>query len=379
VLSMLLGLAQPAVVSAFGPPQPPLDIPVPTGATLQDVLSTHNESGDGQGILPGAGACDSAQHRAISLPGDDRAHNATEYEYWWWYGHVATRDHHRLAFMVTFTSRPWALYYGVEYNLTDLSTGTYHWGRQPLIAGRPESTTRGVQLRGESAFAQVMDGRTTLRLDIDGYALRLAFKPAKPAILNGGDGHQTVYCQNSYEYSRVRMPTTGKVGHTGAMRSVTGTSTLHHQWGFLPAELTTEIGIPNSSVLSFELADGRDIFLWDVTVRRGGKEITFHTGYISDAQGRVTTLHPGDYTTTPTRVWRRDATCSYPVEWDANIKGIHLHARASVDAAEMRPFRHPEVIALFPSYAKPYWDGETIVSGDGSGRGWIDITHYCQI
>jgi len=177
----LIAIALAVAISANPGAGAPLDIPIPEDPTLEDILSTSNGGGEVQGIVPGAGACDSAAHRAISLPADDRPHNNTEFEY----------------------------------------------------------------------------------------------------------------------------------------------------------------------------------------------------GYISDADGNVTTLRHGDFTATPTRFWRRDATCEYPVDWDVDLGGIHLHAQSVLDGAEMRPTKHPEVLVLFPSYAVPFWDGETVVSGDGTGRGWVDVTHYC--
>src|SRR5687768_15182798 len=61
----------------------PLGIPVPADPTLADVVSTSGEDGDVQGVLPGASACRSAPHRAISLPADDAPHDDTEIEWWW--------------------------------------------------------------------------------------------------------------------------------------------------------------------------------------------------------------------------------------------------------------------------------------------------------
>jgi len=158
------------------------------------------------------------------------------------------------------------------------------------------------------------------------------------------------------------------------MAPVTGTVTLHHQWGFGPAEMTT---IPANGILSFELQDGSDILVWRTTVGRDGKAVTFHTGYVVTADGRVTQLRRGDFTMTPTRFCRRDVTCRYPVSWDINVKGLRLHADAALDAAELRPTRHPEVLALWRTYSVPYWDGETSISGDATGRGWANETNYC--
>jgi hypothetical protein len=64
------------------------------------------------------------------------------------------------------------------------------------------------------------------------------------------------------------------------------------------------------------------------------------------------------------------------VEWNVDVKGLHLHARAAVDAAEVRPTSSPATLALWPGWAD-YWDGPTIVSGDATGQGFAYQGHYC--
>ena len=78
----------------------------------------------------------------------------------------------------------------------------------------------------------------------------------------------------------------------------------------------------------------------------------------------------------PTRYWRRDSTCSYPVEWDVDVKGLRLHVRPSLEHTELRATRWPEMYALWPEWPA-YWTGETLVSGDATGRGWLENAGYC--
>jgi hypothetical protein len=62
--------------------------------------------------------------------------------------------------------------------------------------------------------------------------------------------------------------------------------------------------------------------------RLGGDQlVSLRTRWISDARGNVTTLRREDFAVTPGRLWRRDATCAYPVEWGVTIKGLRLHVR----------------------------------------------------
>jgi hypothetical protein len=145
-------LTPPAGASADSPP-PPLDLPVPSQISLQQLLSTSNNSGDGHGVLPGAGACDSAHHQDIRLPGDDAAHNGTYFESWWWEGNLRAADGRRFAYMVWFASRPGERIIWTDYTLTDISNGTFHYGREPLIIGQPAAIKNGFELHAAHASA----------------------------------------------------------------------------------------------------------------------------------------------------------------------------------------------------------------------------------
>lgn len=349
----------------------PLGIPVPADPTLADVVSTSGEDGDVQGVLPGASACRSAPHRAISLPADDAPHDDTEIEWWWWTGHLRTADGRRLAYFVWFASKPWLSVQMADYAITDLSTGQFRYGRQPLIAGHPQRMTDGFRLRGGGARAAGGDGRDAIHIEVGGYELELKLKTTKPPVLEFEDGFGTAYCNSAYVYRRVRMRTTGTLTHGGKRSRLRGTSDFARAWGFLPG-----VEPVNTSYFTFRLADGRDLFLFLIRLRKDGEEATVQIGSLSDAQGEVTTLHRRDFSLTPTRYWQRDAGCSYPVEYDVRVPGLRLHVRPALEGTEIRALAWPVIYALWPAWPV-YWDGPTVVSGGASGQGWMDLSHYC--
>ena len=365
--ALAVTFAAPAAAQA-----PPLGIPVPADPTLADIVSTSGEDGDAQGALPGASACRSAPHRAISLPADDAPHDDAEIEWWWWTGQLRTQDGRRLAYFVWFASKPWLSAQMADYAITDLSTGRFHYGRQPLIAGRPKGAPDGFRLRGGGARAEGGDGRDTIRIDVEGYALELSLQARKPPVLEFGDGFGTAYCNSAYVYRRVRMRTIGSLLRAGKRTRVRGTSDFARAWGFMPG-----LEPVNTSFFTFRLADGRDVFLFLIRLRKDGEEASVHIGSLSDADGNVTTLHRRDFELTPTRHWQRDASCSYPVEYDVQVAGMRLHVRPALEGTEIRALRWPSVYALWPAWPV-YWDGPTVVSGDARGEGWMDLSHYCS-
>jgi predicted secreted hydrolase len=275
--------------------------------------------------------------------------------------------------MLYFPAKPWAGYYAAEYAITDISSGTFHYGREPVIVGQPQPIADGFQLHAEHAQATGRNGDHHLKVDLDGYQLDLHLQPTKPPVLQwpNGDGYLNAYCQTDYFYSRERMKLSGTLTRGRKTVSVTGTSNFDHQWGFDPA-----LDFAPWNYWTFQLKDGRDIFISDVQLRRGGDEATVRSGSVSDRNGNVTILHRADFTVTPTRFWHRDTTCSWPVEWNVDVKGLHLQVRAAVDSAEVRPTSSPATLALWPGWAD-YWDGPTTVTGDATGQGFVDQGHYC--
>jgi predicted secreted hydrolase len=113
-----------------------------------------------------------------------------------------------------------------------------------------------------------------------------------------------------------------------------------------------------------------------ISLVKGLNTLAARTGWMTNSAGTATALHWDDITATPTRCSQRDPTCRYPVDWDVVVRGIHLHARADLDATEMRSLKSPAAYATWPGWPL-IWDGPTTISGDETGHGWNDLGHYC--
>jgi predicted secreted hydrolase len=261
---------------------------------------------------------------------------------------------------------------GVDYTLLDIDRHKFHYGREPLIVGAPDGSPNGVSLRGDHVAALGDNGRDTVSLDLDGYQLNVNLRQTKPPALMFGDGFATFYCNSSHYYARTRMTVTGTLTGPDGRARVRGQGWFDHQWGFLPA-----LSAARWQYAQMQLADGRDIFLGHLTFPPGRADFREDLGIISDRQGHVTTLHHGDFTITPTGYWRRDATCAYPVELSVTVNAEHFTIRPTVRDAELRATGSPAELALWPENPV-YWDGETVIGGDATGRGWLDLAKYCN-
>lgn len=368
-MSMVTPLAKATV---GGPPSPPLGIPVPQRITPGELLAPSTESGDVQGP-PGVRACDSADRRAISLPTDDRPHNSATYLewWWWWYGIVTAQDGRRFAVVILAEAKPSAMLQGFDYTIADLQEGSFHYGREPLVLGQPALTPDGFRMTGQHASVDAADGVFTLHASIEDYDFDLMLHATKPAVAQFGDGNVNALCNNVYWYTQPAMRAVGTVSRAGEVSQVTGVLTFDHMWGFDQA-----IEGLAWSWWTMHLSDGRDVELVVAQPTQGDDSLRARTGFVSQPGGEVVQLHASDFTVVPTRYWQRDASCAYPVEFDATVLGEQFHIKAAIDSTEVRALHAPASFALWPGWPI-YWDGATRVTGSTTGEGWTDLGHYC--
>jgi predicted secreted hydrolase len=353
-----------------------------------------NQTPFGEGPVPGAGLCDGpglSDRRPITLPADDGPHSSVYFEWWWWNGHLVTPDGRRYGFIVYFASKPLQHYHFLDYTLTDVSGRRFHYARQAFIPGAPKPVKRGVWLRGDHAWARGANGRDKLHLAVDGYRLDLSLTARKPPVLHFGSGHATFYCNTASFYSRTRMKVEGTLRASGARPAtarlprpvrahlipeseisvaVTGIGYFEHAWGNLPG-----IDVANWNEFTLHLDDGRDLYLGLMRAPPNGKQFTFEFGAISDSDGKLTTLHRGEFRVVPTGVWKRDESCTYPVAYKIDAKDIHIRVRPSLNDQELRARRWPQLFAF--SNTPVYWDGEVLLTGSSTGRGYLDMARYC--
>ncbi len=351
----------------------------------------------GAGPVPGAGLCNdtplSAQ-RPISLPADDAPHTGDRnyWEWWYWTGHLEASPKHRgaktrttprrrFSFMVVFEWKPQLHLQQTAYLIGDVARGKTHHGRQGDIPGDPTLVPNGFALQGPHSSAVGGNGRDVLHSEVDGYELDIALKSLKPPLLHFGTGHGSLYCQSVFYYQRQRMAVTGTLKANGVPMRVRGTASFDHQWGLTPAYQVTQ-----SKYLAFTLKDGTDVWLGDVrfphSPSSAGVTVPDETsayvkfGSISDRSGNVTILGKDDFELTPTKYFRPSAACAYPVAYDVAIGSRQYHVEPTILDGEVRSTDVPLNYALWAEDAT-FWDGETSISGDGTGLGWLDLVRAC--
>ena len=97
----------------------------------------------------------------------------------------------------------------------------------------------------------------------------------------------------------------------------------------------------------------------------GGDQLAGGTWVQSD--GSFTEVAEDATTVTSQREWTNpESGCTYPLGWTLEVDGETFQVEPVMDAQEMS---NPMI---------PYWEGAATVSGDATGRAYVELTGYCQ-
>lgn len=305
----------------------------------------------------------------LQFPKDDASHPGNFVEYWQWWFHLKTSDGRRFAAVAVFYYFPASSLldstgHGVrrmDVRLTDLSTGSVYSFSKWYDGTPAAAVPNGFDLSSLGQSAVGGGGNDQLHIAIGGYTVDLKTKGNRPAIpIEAANGVNRIDPLEMLQiYERWRMPTRGTISFGGKTARVTGTSWFEHGWGNGVSLVTIQW-----DYFQLQLADGRDILV--VQVRHAGDTPNFdYVGGIRSKRGKLTRLHEGDFTITPTGTWRRDATCAYPSGWIITVKGQKFVVTPTPKDQELR--------SLYGNF----WDGETAITGASRGVGVGELLNYC--
>jgi predicted secreted hydrolase len=185
----------------------------------------------------------------------------------------------------------------------------------------------------------------------------LVLDERKPPVLQHGNGyHDYDLGGYTYYFSRQRMDVEGTLIIDGESRQVTGEGWFDHQYGQL-----INVVASGWDWFAIQLEDDREIMLFmghDATEVIGG---TF-----TEADCTTRELTPEEVTVVSTGTWTSPHTgCEYPQGWEIDVAGEHF---------VISPYlADQEVVNDFITY----WEGASAVSGDASGRAYVELAGYC--
>ncbi|HJX61954.1 MAG TPA: lipocalin-like domain-containing protein [Dehalococcoidia bacterium] len=308
--------------------------------------------------------CDITPAGRVELPKDDGRHSDEPIEWWYWTGHLKTAEGRRFGFELAFFAAeliPGQSGQMVHFAVTDIDADTFHYDSQ-VLAGEALAVENGFQFAMLPQTAVGGNGRDTLHGEADDYVLDLSLESTKPAVLQHGDGFtEYAFGGYTYYYSRERMAAAGAIRVGGQTLEVTGTAWFDHQWGELGQ--VTDTGW---DWFALQFDDDTEMMLY--TLRPEGGDVNLG-GSITDTDCQTTELGPEDLKITSLGEWTSpDSGCTYPLGWTVEFGGQGYTVTPVLEDQEL--------YSVAP--APKYWEGAATVSGDKTGRAYIELVGYCD-
>ena len=155
------------------------------------------------------------------------------------------------------------------------------------------------------------------------------------------------------------MAARGTLVIDGEPLQVSGTAWFDHQWGELAPAINT-----GWDWFAIQLDDDREIMLFIVRVD-GGEALV--GGSYTDAACESTEIGPDELEVTPLGEWTSPHTgCTYPAGWAVTVPDLELTVTPVMEDQEI----DAKVVT--------YWEGLAEVSGDATGRAYVELSGYCN-
>lgn len=322
--------------------------------------------------------------RPMHFPQDHGAHPDYRIEWWYFTGNLATAQGRPFGFELTFfrfamapSSPPrasdWATrqMWVANFAISDIKPKRFHVFKRSErgalgLAGAQIHPVRiwidDWEVRALSA-ASLFPAR--LQAEQEGARIDLRLISEKPLVLQGDAGYsrKSANPQNaSYYYSYTRLLAQGTLTVDGEPYNVSGTAWMDREWS------TSSLAANQAGWdwLSLQLDDGRDLMLYRLR-QRDGSAGPYSAGVLVDKAGKPHHLTVAEFSMTPLRYWRSEATgVTYPVDWRVQVPAEHLdfQVKARMPNQEL-------------DLRVRYWEGAVSASGENvSGRGYLELTGY---
>ena len=294
----------------------------------------------------------------VVFPDDESVHEEL-LEWWYWTGHLQDEQGRWYGFEETFFVFRLGVYDATMAHVavTDIDAETFSYD-YTHVEELPDPAMVGIDLAAEHNTVIGMDGHDTLHGETGSVVLDLSLDAEKPAVLHHGDGfHEYDVGGYTWYYSRERMAVSGTLDLGDDLRTVTGEGWMDHQWGNLL--LVSEAGW---DWFAIQLDDGREIMLFMVL----GSEAVIG-GSVSGADCVTEELEPEEIEVTALGSWTSPQSgCTYPQGWDLRVRDMQLTVSPVLEDQELYNER------------ETYWEGASTVSGDASGRAYVELAGYCD-
>ncbi len=328
------------------------------------------------------------------FPRDHGSHPNYRTEWWYYTGHLQSKNGRSFGFELTFFRRgvppeeiktlpsKWSLnhVYLAHFAVTDLTGQRFHFSEKISREGLGKAGAEESQLhvwiddwRAEAAMNHT--GIHTLVAHDKTHRLALTLQPAKPLVTHGIGGISRKgkdVGQASHYYSFTRLTTSGKLMIDGESFDVTGTSWMDHEFG--SGDLgTDQVGW---DWFSIQLEDNSELMLYRMRLSDGSSDLA-SSGTVVSSDGQSRHLEVSDFQIESTATWTSaESKATYPSRWQLKCPslGLVLDVVPLLADQELRTSRSAQVT---------YWEGAVAVTGSKQGRpvkgkGYVELTGYVE-
>ena len=328
------------------------------------------------------------------FPKDHGSHPTYRTEWWYYTGHLQSKNGRSFGFELTFFRRAsppeeiktlpskWSInhLYFAHFALTDINGKRFHFSekfsREGLgKAGADESRLRvWIDDWRADASTEPFASHTLVAHD-ETHTLALTLQPAKPLVTHGAAGISRKgkdVGQASHYYSFTRLATTGSLTIDGEQIEVSGTSWMDHEFG--SAELgTDQVGW---DWFSIQLEDDTELMLYRMRRKDGSSDLA-SSGTAVSSDGRTRHLEVTDFQIESTGTWTSsESKATYPSRWKLTFPSLDL-------VLDVTPLLADQELRTSRSTKVSYWEGAVAVTGTKQGKpikgqGYVELTGYAE-
>lgn len=329
-----------------------------------------------------------APGRGVKLPADHAAHPSYKNEWWYYTGHLRSKDGRRFGFQLTWfrvgltkeqqegSKFKASTFYFAHFTVTDKDKGVFLHAEKSSRGG--EYDDAGADSRvlrtwigdwrleglGEMFY---MSGRT------DSMAISLIATAKKPAVLQGENGYSRKgddLNNASIYYSMTRLGVVGVLMIDGAPLEVEGEAWMDHEFG------TSQLGKDQIGWdwFSLQLANNEELMLYGLR-RPDGSYDPNATGAYIRADGTRTALSHKDYTIEVLDRWTSPTSKgTYPAKWRITVPSIGF-------VGTVTPYVADQELRTENATRITYWEGAakveaTMNGAPVAGEGYVELTGY---
>ncbi len=205
---------------------------------------------------------------------------------------------------------------------------------------------------------------------VQGIAFQLSTHPLKPLVFQGPNGYSRKGEDSgaaSQYYSFTRLVTQGSLSVDGQTFQVEGESWMDKEFGSNQLA-ENQVGW---DWFSLQLEDGREVMFYQLRDKTGATD--FARGTVVSERGEVQYLKPEDWRIQSTQTWESPETGTlYPSRWRITLPREKLE----IEIVPQLAYQENRSRILSDLY---YWEGAVTVlgsSGERLGQGYVELTGY---